>query len=543
MKRFFSLIGLFALSAAIFSCNKTAPEDTKPAGGLSFEQASYAVFIGENVQLVVNGVNEGERLKYESSDKTVATVTQSSGKVTGVKAGTVTITVTSRNDVNRKATCTVKVNEKPAGYVAITGLTVTAEGGATSINLKEGNTATLTATVNPDNATDKASALSGIEWTSDKTTVATVSKGVVTAKTAGTAKITAKVKDANGNPFTGSVTVTVKSANVPTTGVSLPASGRVQPGKTLQLAATLTPEDHTDAPTLSWKSDKTNIATVSNTGLVTGVAEGKANITVTASVGSQTYSSTCEVTVQNVTLVMDAKTVSFPYTWPEADEYTLDNVTMETWIKTAGKSGGNESIIGIEGVFLIRTESSQWQVIAGGNKKSNEEYEEIKLATAWTTNQWTHLAATYSKAGKIRLYVNGELKAEQDAKDHGVDMNGIKKSTGLRPGENDSQWGLIPFSFVIGNACDAGRFIQGTIAYTRVWTVERTAAQISADMNKATPTGDGLLANWYFTEGSGNTIADHSGKGHNLTAKTWTSSKPRQQQDADINWIEGDLPF
>ena len=227
--------------------------------------------------------------------------------------------------------------------------------------------------------------------------------------------------------------------------------------------------------------------------------------------------------------VINMKTAFFDYTWP-SDLAALDEVTMETWVNTAGNPGKNESIIGVEGVFLLRTESNQWQLICGGDKKANGEYTEIKLATAWTTGAWTHLAAVYSRsAGKAYLYVNGEQKAEASLKDHGVDMNGV-----------GAKWNL-PFSFMIGNACDGNRYVQGTIAYTRVWKSARSASEIMDGMFKADVSGSDLIASWYFDEGSGNTIADHSGNGRTLTGKKFSSQM--NYPETTVEWIDGTLPF
>lgn len=532
MKRILSVFAIAAAAAiALVSCKKDNPTDTPSGSALSFSQSEVTLYEGDKVTLEVNGLQEGESVKFSSADRTIAKVT-SKGVVTAVAAGETTITATSKTDETRTATCKVTVEEKPADYVSITGLSLS----ESSVSLREGNTVQLSASVEPANATDAGN---DISWSTSDAAVATVSNGLVSAIAQGSATVKAVIKDSKGTEFSASCAVTVTSSNVPSTAISIsPASLKIQPGKTAELTVSFEPADHTDNPTLSWESSNTAVATVEG-GVVTAIAEG--NATVTARAGE--LSATCEVTVADVELVINMKTVSFPYTWPEADEYSLDNVTMETWINTAGNSGKNESIIGIEGVFLLRTEDSQFQLIVGGDKKDNEEYSEIKLASSWTVNEWVHLAATYTRAGKAYLYINGEQVAEADVKDHGIDMNGIKKSTGLRPGENDSQWGLIPFSFIVGNACDAGRFIQGSIAYTRVWTRALGADEIKANMYKATPSSsDGLLANWYFNEGSGNTIADHSGKGHTLTAKTWTSDKPKAEQDADIEWIEGTLP-
>ena len=227
--------------------------------------------------------------------------------------------------------------------------------------------------------------------------------------------------------------------------------------------------------------------------------------------------------------VINMKNAFFDYTWP-SDLATLDEVTMETWVNTAGNPGKNESIMGIEGVFLLRTESNQFQLICGGDKRSNGEYTEIKLATDWTTGEWVHLAAVYSRsAKKAYLYVNGEQKATADLKDHGVDMNGV-----------GAKWNL-PFSFMIGNACEGNRYVQGTIAYTRVWKSARSASDITGNMYKKDASGADLVASWYFNEGSGNTIADHSGNGRTLTGKKFVSQM--NYPETDVEWVDGTLPF
>ena len=227
--------------------------------------------------------------------------------------------------------------------------------------------------------------------------------------------------------------------------------------------------------------------------------------------------------------VINMKNAFFDYTWPD-DLSSLDEVTMETWVNTAGNPGKNESIMGIEGVFLLRTEDSQFQLICGGDRKSNGEYNEIKLATGWTTGEWVHLAAVYSRsAKKAYLYVNGEQKATADLKDHGVDMNGV-----------GAKWNL-PFSFMIGNACEGNRYVQGTIAYTRVWKSARSASDITGNMYKSDVSGSDLIGSWYFNEGSGNTIADHSGNGRTLTGKSYVSSM--NYPETTVEWIDGTLPF
>lgn len=82
--------------------------------------------------------------------------------------------------------------------VAVTSVTVSSK----TLNLEVGQTRTLTATVTPDNATDKT-----VTWTSSNDKVATVVDGTVAAVGEGTATITATA--ANGKKDTCKVTVKV----------------------------------------------------------------------------------------------------------------------------------------------------------------------------------------------------------------------------------------------------------------------------------------------------------------------------------------------
>ena len=93
----------------------------------------------------------------------------------------------------------VKIAKKP---VSATAVTVS----PTTLNMKSGETATLTATLEPEETTDSVK-----EWTSSDTNVATVNNGEVTAIGEGTAVIT--VKTTNDKTATCSVTVTCSHLN------------------------------------------------------------------------------------------------------------------------------------------------------------------------------------------------------------------------------------------------------------------------------------------------------------------------------------------
>ncbi|MBQ8013271.1 MAG: Ig-like domain-containing protein [Treponema sp.] len=119
-------------------------------------------------------------LTWTSGDESVATV-DSTGNVTFVGAGTATITATAPSGVKAEAKITIQ-----AAIVAVTGVSLD----QTSATIKKAGTVTLTATVAPENASNKK-----VTWTSSKEDVATVENGVVTGVGSGTATITVTTED------------------------------------------------------------------------------------------------------------------------------------------------------------------------------------------------------------------------------------------------------------------------------------------------------------------------------------------------------------
>lgn len=157
----------------------------------------------------------------------------------------------------------------------------------TSGTVNVGSTLTLNATVLPSGAKQT------VNWTSSNNAVATVNNGVVTPVSAGTVTVTAT--STVDNSVKASATITVTNIPVSVTGVSLNTStASVSKGKTLQLTAIVTPTNASNK-NLTWSSSNTNVATVSNTGLVTAKELGNTNVTVTTVDGS--FTATASITV------------------------------------------------------------------------------------------------------------------------------------------------------------------------------------------------------------------------------------------------------
>lgn len=197
-----------------------------------------------------------------------------------------------------------------------------------NLSLEVGGTATLTATIMPDNATDQ-----NVTWSSDNQNVATVDQnGKVTAVGEGTATITATV---DGESATCSVTVK-EAAIVPVESVSLDKTNlKLTEGETAQLTATVLPETATNR-NVTWSSNAPGVATVDSSGKVTAVAPGTATITVTTEDGNKT--ATCAVTVAAATVPVTGVTLNKTST----SLYVGDTETLTATV--APDSASNKSV-------------------------------------------------------------------------------------------------------------------------------------------------------------------------------------------------------
>lgn len=138
-------------------------------------KTSLSLKVKKTYKLKISGTKQ--KVKWSVGNKSVATV-NSSGIVTAKKTGSTRVIATVGG---KKYTCVVKVSK---GTVAVTKVKLN----KSSLNLDEGKTYRLKASVSPSNATNKT-----VKWTSSKKSVATVdSKGNVKAVAPGKATITAK---------------------------------------------------------------------------------------------------------------------------------------------------------------------------------------------------------------------------------------------------------------------------------------------------------------------------------------------------------------
>lgn len=244
---------------------------TVPVGGISLDNASVALKEGQEIQLTaIVSPNDAtdKKVTWSSSDTKVATV--ENGKVKAVAEGTATITAKAGD---KSASCSVAVSKN---IIDVTSVTLD----KSSLELVKGAEATLSATVKPDDATNKT-----VTWSTTDADVATVENGKVKAVGGGSATITAKAGDKSAS-CTVKVTVPVSSVSLDKTTLDMTE------GDQTQLVATVNPADATDKAVV-WSTDKADIATVDPAGKVTAVAPGSATITVKA--GDKSASCTVQV--------------------------------------------------------------------------------------------------------------------------------------------------------------------------------------------------------------------------------------------------------
>ena len=175
----------------------SAPEQVAVTG-MTLEKKSIEVEKGktETINAIITPENATRKgITWTSSDTNVATVTN--GVVKGISAGTATITATTK-DGNFTDTCEVTVMQN-----AVTGIRISEK----LIDLGMGYKKQITATIMPDDATDKS-----VEWTSENPEIATVSdNGTITGKSYGRTVVTATTTDGG---YTAKCVVRVKPIDV-----------------------------------------------------------------------------------------------------------------------------------------------------------------------------------------------------------------------------------------------------------------------------------------------------------------------------------------
>lgn len=253
---------------------------------VKINKTSVSVLRGKTYNLKITGTKK--KIKWTSSNKKIATVS-ASGKIKGINKGRCNIYAKVGK---KKYSCKVTVKQP------VTSIKLSKK----SISLNKGKKYTLKVSIAPKNAANKA-----VVWKSSNTKIATVSsKGVVTAKSAGTATITATAKD--GSRKKASCKVTIKGSSnkkILIQELKFDIKERIIELMPAQYKDTskywvnkyigrgdsyydpiIFPSNATNK-TLSWKSSNTNVATVDTKGNVTALRAGTTIISASTTDGSK----------------------------------------------------------------------------------------------------------------------------------------------------------------------------------------------------------------------------------------------------------------
>ena len=243
--------------------------------GITVNPVTANMTVGQKITLTATTSPEivTEKVTWKSRNEDVAKV-DNNGNVTGIGKGVVEI-IAQNPGGTIQAVCTVTVKINPTGIRLKYSKLV--------LDKNSSNIPKLEATILPDTTYVN----DNIIWNSSNKNVVTVENGNLTLIENGEAQITVTTQ----NGYTAQCSITVIT---PITSLAVsPTSETVYVGNTIQLTGTVNPSNTTEI-TL-WTSSNTDVATVSDTGLVTAKSAGTATITFKNSSGTKLDSCTVAV--------------------------------------------------------------------------------------------------------------------------------------------------------------------------------------------------------------------------------------------------------
>ena len=284
-KSLFIALAMIVLGGSMIATSSCKKEKNQviEVTGIELGESSVEMTVGTSHKLTATVLPENATEKgvvWESKDESVATVDQE-GLVSAVKEGSTQIIVSTANG-NFSAYCSVTVKKTGAD---VSGITIDKD----ELKLTVGNSFQLTATVLPENATEK-----GVVWESKDESIASVDQeGLVSAVKEGSTQIIAST--ANGN-FSAVCNVIIEKELVAVTSITLDKDViELMVGSKYQFKATVLPDNATNK-TLIWSSDDEQIAMVSSSGVVMALKEGAATIYVQSL--DKKVSASCDVFVE-----------------------------------------------------------------------------------------------------------------------------------------------------------------------------------------------------------------------------------------------------
>lgn len=488
------------------------------------QTASSSVVLRDSLGTVLTGRTIG----WSSSKPTVASVGLG-GVVTGIGAGSATITASSGG---KNGTAGLSV----AGGSTIPSVaTVTVSAAATSLTPGQTTQATATARDSAGNV------LAGqtISWTTSNAAAATVSStGLVTAVAAGSTTIMATT-----GGKTGSIAINVAAPATSTVSVSVPTSS-VSVGQSVQASASVKDANGNPIPgaLAFWSSSNAAVATVALNGLISGVSVGTANITASNSGRSGTVTIT-------VTAPQPPPTGSVPSIAPTLPQATVSvSMPMSTRTLTVN-AGGN-----LQAALDSAKRGDEIVIQAGATFTGNFE---LKTKPGTTANGWiTVRTSALSQLPALGQRIDPAVHAAYMPKI--VTPNVLPAIATAFGQSNISGWRMVGLEIVVAQGAatqpqvQQGIIVIGTSGPTQT-TVAQTPREIVLDRvyvhgQSNTNTKRCLSANGSDIAVIGSQLLECHGKGFDSQAiAAWNGPGPfliennRLEGAAEVIMFGGDL--
>ena len=245
--------------------------DTYVIENLSLPEGDLVLKVGDTkkIEYEVIPPNDFYLVKYQSTDPSIASIDEN-GNLKGLKPGIIAIRVTVNNSHVDKL---VHVTDEDylTGYAILPSKIIFK---SKAMNIKLDDETVIPYTYEPENANISSYS----KWTSSNPNVVSVEEGRIKGLSTGSSDIT--LKTVNGIVI--STKVTVKPKEIPATSINLTSSSQIELyiGDTSTISYEVLPSETTD--TVSFSSNNSSVATVSNKGKITAIGEGTAVITLKA---------------------------------------------------------------------------------------------------------------------------------------------------------------------------------------------------------------------------------------------------------------------
>jgi uncharacterized protein YjdB len=255
-----------------------------------------------------------------------ATIGSSSGLLTAVTNGTVTVRATATDGSNVSGTIVITITNQADIDIPLTDLTITAAGNATTIATYHGTLQFTITEYVPANATDKS-----VTWSVESITgQATITQtGLVTAVSNGDIYVYAR---ANTDPNVyGRRTITISNQTILVTNITVSGAGNATTittlGGTLQMYASVLPTNATNQ-TITWSViNGTGTGTISAGGLLTATGDGTVTVRAAATDGSSVVG-TRIITISNQITIIPVTSITV-YGTGNATTISTDNGTLQ----------------------------------------------------------------------------------------------------------------------------------------------------------------------------------------------------------------------